>query len=280
MALLKDPFRFAAMLRDLGVPHPALTDDPPAHAEVFLSKRIGASGGAHIREGRFAGRSASGRYRQAFVPGRAVSALSLADGRTIAIVGFSGQWTDPTPRTPYRYGGAVGPIALPCPLAEEIAAALDSIVCATGLVGLASADLILPESGGFVLLEINPRPGATLDVFERSDAPSLISLHLDACAGRLPSPPPAAAGVRAAAIVYADRPTSLATIRRPVWTADWPSCDEIVPAGAPICTVVASGQTPCVARARLEERRASLLSRLRAMPAAALNEKTHEEAHP
>lgn len=277
VALLKDPRRFARLLRDLGVPHPALLEGAAGEARR-LSKRIGASGGAHIR---LADEKPPGprRYLQAFQVGRAVSALFLADGRGARIVGFSEQWPDPTPGAPFRYGGAVGPIDPPQALVGGIRDALERLVSATGLVGLASADMIVPDGdAGFVLLEINPRPGATLDVFDRGATPSLLSLHLDACAGRLPSKLPAPDSAQGATVVYADGAILPGSLPRPVWTADWPSCDEIVPVGAPFCTVFAAGPTPFAARALLAERRDALLASLRAASTAANNHKNTEKA--
>lgn len=277
VALLKDPRRFARLLRDLDVSHPALVDRT-AHEAPRLSKRIGASGGAHIR---LADDKTPGprRYLQAFQPGRAVSALFLADGRAARIVGLSEQWPDAAPGAPFRYGGAVGPIDPPQAIVCGVRDALDRVVSVTGLVGLASADMIVPDGDeGFVLLEINPRPGATLDVFDRGDMPALLSLHLDACAGRLPTSLPAPAAAQAAAVVYAERAVRPGSLPRPVWTADWPSCDETVPVGAPFCTVFAAGPTPFAARALLAERRDALLASLRAASTAANNHKNTEKA--
>lgn len=269
VARLKDPRRFDALLTSLSIPHPKLGDAVQDGGER-LSKRVGASGGAHIRRG--ATTSGPRRYLQGYVPGRSVSALFLADGRRAAILGFSEQWTDPTEASPFRYGGAVGPVALEGGLAEAIGEAIARIVRATGLVGLASADLILPDAASrnaFQLLEINPRPGATLDVFDRDDGPSLLGLHLEACAGRLPQSRPTPNDARAAATVYADRPLRVAARLRPLWTADWPSCDETVPVGAPVCTVLAAAAaSPPAARALVLERRAALLESLgAALPA-------------
>ena len=235
----------------------------------WLSKRAGASGGAHIREGAEPGR---GRYLQRRVDGRAVSALFLANGERAKIIGLSEQWPDPTPRAPYRYGGAVGPIALPADLAMKIAAALDRLAAATSLRGVASADMIVSDDA-FCLIEINPRPGATLDLFDRSETPSLLALHLDACAGALPASLPQP-GPLAAAIVYADRTIPPGARPRPFWTADWPSCDETVPAGAPFCTVFASAPSPAAARRLLAERRTELLASLRASSSVNDNKKT------
>jgi predicted ATP-grasp superfamily ATP-dependent carboligase len=259
VALLKNPEAFAGLLDDLGVRRPALAAHgaPSADASRWLSKRAGASGGAHIRFGTTQG---ARRYLQERVDGRPVSALFLADGAKAQVLGFSEQWVDPTPAAPFRYGGAVGPVPVSADLKTQAATALDRLVSATRLKGLASADMILPDEQNFVLLEINPRPGATLDVFDRGDMPALINLHIEACAGRLPGRLPRLETAFATAIVHAPATTRAGAVARPHWTADWPSCDETVPAGAPFCTVFAAGQDPLAARRLLEERRDALLA--------------------
>lgn len=258
---LKDPRALAGLLAALSIPHPDLTD---ADGPDVLWKRAGASGGGHIRAGRRP--LGSNRYGQRRVDGRTASALFLADGARAEIVGFSEQWTDATPSAPYRYGGAVGPVSLAAEVHDCIAAALGRVTAATGLTGLASADLILPAAGDapFVLIEINPRPGATLDVFDRGDGPSLLARHLDASEGRLSSATPSRLDAHAAAVVYAPWRCSLSGLRRPAWTADWPAEDDATPKGAPLCTVFASARAPEAARALVDRRRAALLDALSA----------------
>ena len=273
VALLKNPEAFAALLQRLGIAHPdTISGDAAARPMEgdWLSKRVGASGGSHIRVSTL--RPGVQRYLQRRVRGRAISTLFLADGLSASVAGYSEQWTDPTRRKPFRYGGAVGPVIVEPYIGRRIAEALDALVAATGLRGLASADMILPYGApeDFILVEINPRPGATLDVFDRGDGPSLLALHLEASAGRLPPKVAALETAHAAAVVYARRAVSVAGRQRPVWTADWPSCDDVIPAGAPICTIIASAATPSGARALVETRRAQLLALLRG-PAAALN---------
>ncbi|MFC7053154.1 ATP-grasp domain-containing protein [Hansschlegelia quercus] len=259
---LKDPFAFASLLADIGASHPEVARPLDSPTGDWLSKRIGGSGGAHIRRGRRS--RGNRRYLQRRTAGEPLSALFLADGKQSRIIGFSAQWTDPAPSAPFRYGGAVGPIEVPAALSKTVSAALDGIIERTGLTGLASADMLRAPDGGVVLLEINPRPGATLDVFDRSPAPSLLGLHLDACAGRLPETVALPSTAQAAAVIYAARPVAAALLQRPLWTADWPACEETIPAGAPVCTILAAGADPTAARALLEERRAAFLEQLRA----------------
>ena len=272
VARLKDPFAFAALLARLGIPHPEIATSPPDDGGGWLMKRAGASGGGHIRTaGRRSHRLPAGQYLQRRMPGRPVSLLFLADGRRVLPVGFSRQWVAPAPRQPFRYGGAVGPLPV-APIHAGFAAAMTAaasrIAAEVGLVGLNSADF-LAGPNGWCLLEINPRPGATLDLFDRPPMPGLLGLHMAACAGELPQALPALAGCRAAMVVYARTPVLLdGCMRWPDWTADRPGIPAHVPAGAPLCTVLADAAGPVEAR-RLAGRRARELLRRHSLAEAA-----------
>ena len=233
VARLKDPFDFAALCRDCGVPHPEVALAPDA-AGAWLEKRAGAGGGAHVRPAR--GRVRPPRYVQRRVAGRPVSALLLGDGARAMVLGFSEQWAAPAPGAPFRYGGAVRPAALAAAEAAALAAAGARVAAAAGAVGLVSADFLLREDG-FDLLEINPRPGASLDVFAGA---RLFALHVAACEGRLPDRPPDLPGAAAAAVVYAPRPLAVPDrFAWPDWTADRQRPGPVA-AGMPLCTVRAT----------------------------------------
>jgi len=202
-----------------------------------------------------------GRYFQRHVGGWPVSALVLADGRRAMVLGFSIQWAEPTPRHPYRYAGA----ARPAPIAPAIAEAMTEVVqrlCAElTLVGLNSFDFLL-DGASFHLLEINPRPGATMDIFEPEEG-SLFALHVAACGGAVPDRAPSYAAAKAGAILYADRTiAAMPAFEWPDWTADRPAAGSCVPAQTPICTVMASASSAASARRRVAERSRRLLAEL------------------
>jgi predicted ATP-grasp superfamily ATP-dependent carboligase len=287
VATVKDPRAFAALCRDCAIPHPDTILSPPVEPAGWLAKRKGGAGGTHIvsaggnnhasansvpaesqyaldsfvgaypcrRTGvHFAGICATGElYFQRRIPGTPVSALFLADGRRAMTLGFSTQWASPTAQHPFRYGGAVRPAALAPELADALVAAVRRLMQAIPLVGLNSADFLV-DGNEFRLLEINPRPGATLDVFEPADE-SLFALHVRACKGELGDAPPRLDGAFAAATVYAesDIVASLAT-QWPDWTADRPVPGTAFKAGEPLCTVTAAAATAATAKARVDER--------------------------
>ncbi|QCO18422.1 ATP-grasp domain-containing protein (plasmid) [Azospirillum brasilense] len=263
VARIKDPFRFATLLDRLGIPHPTVAPALDGSPGDHLRKRIGGSGGAHITPAT-SGKPQPGWYIQRRVAGHALSVLFLADGDRAVIVGLSRQWTAPTAASPYRYGGAAGPWRCPERWTPTLPAMINRLAAAFELVGLNSADFLVTGSN-FHLLEINPRPGATLDVFDRPPLSPLLGLHLDACAGRLPDRLPALPGCRAAAVLYADAPTRIEAGRRwPAWTADRPAAPALIGRGEPVCTVFGEGPSTAAAR-RDAERRQRELAALAAM---------------
>jgi len=259
VATVKDPRAFAALCRDCDIPHPDTILSPPVEPNGWLAKRKGGAGGTHIvtagRKDRINGEC----YFQRAIPGTPVSALFLADGRRAVMLGFSTQWTSPTARHPFRYGGAVRPAAIAPAMADALAAAVYRLMQAIPLVGLNSADFLV-DGNEFRLLEINPRPGATLDVFEPA-AGSLFALHVAACAGELGGAPPRLDGASAAATVYADRDiVALPATQWPDWIADRSIAGTAFKADDPLCTVTAAAATAPAAKALADERLAMVLA--------------------
>jgi predicted ATP-grasp superfamily ATP-dependent carboligase len=247
VARAKDPKGLADVCRRLDLPHPRWSD---TRRDGWLCKRRGGSGGNHVfppsslETGEEPGAAAvavaprSSQYWHEPVQGEPVSALVLADGDEAIVLGFSAQWTDPTPGAPYRYGGAVRPATIPQRTETTLDDAARRVVKALGLVGLNSVDFLVDETD-WRLIEVNPRPGATLDVFE-PDGDALVTLHVEACRGRLPERSPRFSDAAAAAVVYARRDVArVPKVAWPDWAADRQPAETCVPAGAPLCTVLA-----------------------------------------
>jgi predicted ATP-grasp superfamily ATP-dependent carboligase len=257
VARVKDPARLAELCGSCGVPHPRWSR--VEQGEGWVSKRVGGAGGSHVRA---SGEGGTGRYWQERVGGSPVSALVLGAGNRTMVLGLSDQWSDATPSAPYRYGGAVRPAALSAEVEATLTHAAVAVSVAAGLRGLNSIDFLV-GAHGWHLVDVNPRPGATLDIF-RPAAGSLFSLHVDACGGRLPAEPPAFEGAAAAArIVYARQGvTSFPALDWPDWTADRQPPGTAIRAGDPVCTVIAKAEIPAEARRLVAARGEAIMARL------------------
>jgi predicted ATP-grasp superfamily ATP-dependent carboligase len=129
------------------------------------------------------------------------------------------------------------------------------------------------------VIEVNPRPGAAIDLF---DAAKLWTIHIDAVSGNLPQPLNAVhAHKRAAGVLYADAPMLMPSgFVWPSWAADLTPGGRAIPRAAPICTVFAEADLVSDARALLENRMRSLYKRLTeagAHPRPASNDTSHTD---
>jgi predicted ATP-grasp superfamily ATP-dependent carboligase len=264
VARVKAPEMFFAELARLGIPHPRTVTDPAAAGSGWLAKRQGGAGGSHIVTSHVAAvtdRRRSGRlYFQEKVQGRPVSALFVSSGTGSRVLGFSEQWAAQTPHAKWRYGGAARPAELSQDLESRLTKSVERVAQGFDLKGLGSADFLVNGEDSY-LLEINPRPGATLDIFD-SEATPLLRIHTEAVVhNRLPTAPLNLPSASAAAIVYATEPITVSqTMIWPDWTADRPDCGERIDKDRPICTVWARSRTKVEARRLVETRISSILA--------------------
>ncbi len=270
VAALKDPLAFAGHLAAVGAPHPQVSLGPVPDPEDWLAKRRGGSGGGHVRPAR-EGPPPRSLYHQRRVSGERRSVAFLADGRGVRTVGVTEQWAAASGPAPFRYAGAMEPGSLPGAVMGEIVRALEGLVARTGLRGLASADCLV-DGDAWWLLEVNPRPGATLDVLDRRPTPLLLR-HVEASLGSLSAPEPPPIEAAASLIVYADAAiASVPPVGWPDWVSDRPSPGTPVPAGAPLCTVHARAEAPDALKSLIDGRAALVRALLRS--------EAHERLHP
>jgi uncharacterized protein len=197
------------------------------------------------------------------VKGRAVSALFVANGSDAQVLGFSEQWTAPSKRSLWRYGGAVRPAALPAGLVRAMTSAVKRVARAFEFNGLGSADFMVSDEEP-LLLEINPRPGATLDIFD-SDVTPLLKVHFEAVMqGKLPRQGLKFPDAMASAIVYAKSRVAVPSrVAWPDWVADRPNSSQWIDKNRPICTVWARASTKARAKRLVEARISKVLAGFR-----------------
>lgn len=245
VAYVKQPRHFFGLLDALGIAHPDIRFTPP-DALGWLRKEIGGSGGWHVRrwiQGMGATSPAT-HYFQRERPGMPMSLLFLANGRQMTPIGFNRLMCEPLARHPFAFGGAIGPVPLaPVPAADILHAAA-VLTQHLGLRGLNGIDFIL-HRGSVEVLEINPRPPATLALYDARVPGGLMRAHIDACDGKLAPLPQfddAPSGVR---IVYADtnRTITLQDVARMTiagWVHDLPRAGVHIGTDEPWCSVSAT----------------------------------------
>ncbi len=269
VAAVKNASKFFAVLKQLKIPHPSVLDVLPVSSVndgsvVYLKKNSGGSGGTHITQ--VSANEISlldNEYYQQQLSGRSVSLLFMADGREVEPVGFNEQWLSPWAKMPFRYGGAVSRIVLDSSVQQQLIAAAKKLTMAFDLLGLNSLDAIVQE-GTVYVLEVNPRLSATVDLYGDIEE-NLIDRHVQVCLARgglnqaKVTDESRVAPSKAHAIVYATMDTEIAaSFAWPgawlSWLVDVPnhsgnSAQPIkIPAGDPICTVIACAEGAEVAK--------------------------------
>ena len=250
VAAVKDPNVLFPALNYLGVPHPPTRTDLPESGRGWISKKIGGAGGSHLTSlCPFGPTDDSGRrYWQQMLPGEPTSVQVLGNGGDAVVLGFCEQWIDPSLEAPFRFGGVALCVDRPnwADKAEEWA-----LVVARHfkLRGLASVDFLIGVDGEPVLIEVNPRPGQSLDVFG-GHLPQLLALHVAACDGNLPDLPlPQPTKSVASAVAYAPRPGKIAhNFHWPPGSADIPRPGRVLVSGQAFVSVIAQDATPALAR--------------------------------
>jgi predicted ATP-grasp superfamily ATP-dependent carboligase len=176
---------------------------------------------------------------------------------------------------PFAYCGSMGPVEIPAAATGRLRIAADALTAAAGLRGLFGVDFLLDGRTPWIV-EINPRYTASVEILEDALRAPLLRWHEAACVtGALP---PAIAfhtsRVSAKWIVYADRtlhieadvfdapPPFLPADELPS-VADIPCAGTVIPAGQPLCTLLARGESTADCAARLAERFAALPAAIR-----------------
>lgn len=285
---LKDPACFFRLLRDCDIPFPEVRFDPPPQAEGWLLKSGCSEGGAGVRfaTDQFAGNERGpqcgprrvefqgggeqsrlpGRetYFQRYLPGNAMSALFLADGKEAGILGFNTLWTEPfDPSRPFRFAGAINRASLDAAQRETVRRFVNRITRAAGLRGLNSLDFLLDGARMPRVLEVNPRPSATMSLYEDDFPTGLVHLHVRACKGRLPEQYPRSRHVRAFRILYAaDAVEITESMDWPTWCRDRPRPGQRIERRQPLCSIVAEGVDEAMVHALIEARSQTVARRV------------------
>jgi methenyltetrahydromethanopterin cyclohydrolase len=193
-----------------------------------------------------------------------LSALFAADGRHARMIGCNEQWAAAESGTRrYLYAGAVSRPPMSAEAVMRVESLVENLVEATGMIGLNGIDFVLEGDTPYVL-EVNPRPTATLDLYDVDVRDGMFHAHLRACGGELPSVS-ATTRSRAHAIVYAQQTGARIppSIQWPEWCTDLPQAGSVISAGAPVCSVHASAASSDAARTLVLARHDAIASLLR-----------------
>jgi len=187
----KDPWEFYRVCQGHDFATPKILPLPPLNqnpSQQWLKKTIGGSGGTHIHAVTFEEASTlrAPFYAQEHIEGEALSLLFLSGPEITQVLSCHRQYLAPGSDCPYRFGGLVVAADIP-----ERAIALLTRACTQlsqdfGLVGLNGLDAIW-DGNDLWLLEINPRPPASLSLYPSALLAQLFEAHLSYCSSNTPT---------------------------------------------------------------------------------------------
>jgi predicted ATP-grasp superfamily ATP-dependent carboligase len=253
---VRDPFVVMAALRREGLPSPDVYREAPRATPSLIVKPFRSGGGHRVRRWRRGTRVPAAAYLQDFIEGIPGSIVfAAADGRAVPL-GVSRQLVGDARfgANGFRYCGSIlhldddGRSGFGAAVRARAAELAVFAARTFRLVGVNGIDFIVRE-GVPVLIEVNPRWTASMELVERATGMAMFSAHAAACEGDLrPAEALARAVPRARvvgkAVVFAR--TNVAAPDTNAWLAnpdvhDVPHSAEPIRAGRPICTVFAEG---------------------------------------
>jgi predicted ATP-grasp superfamily ATP-dependent carboligase len=268
LELLANPGGFFALLDRLDIPYPETRSEPPAPGTggQWLVKEAGTSGGLGVRRWHDGDpRPIGTHYFQQFIDGPVLSVLFIANGADCTLIGTNRLRTAPLDGvSSFRYGGAVTRAVSNAGQRAQIERQCRVLVRALGLRGVNNLDYVL-QGAEMRLLELNPRPSATLGLSEADCPGGWMRRHVRACLGELPEGLPDSGtgvgrGVSGHRIVYAPRLIEIPPhLVWPPWCHDRPVAGASIAPGVPLCTVSASGSDGAQTERRLLDRERRVL---------------------
>ena len=181
--------------------------------------------------------------------GEPVSALVVGNGRDARVLAIGRQLVAPRPGRPFRFAGVLAPARH---LAGRPRQALEQAALRLAehyrLRGLASVDALV-AGDAVTVLELNPRPGGSLDAYGAALGVDLFALHVAACrGGALPEPMVADALRGIADRLRRSDDTRAGWFAWPDWAADRSPPGSVIPAGGPDLHRAGAGcrrRSPC-----------------------------------
>lgn len=270
VARVRNPRAFFGALDALGLAHPETRFEAPTETG-WLRKNARGCGGWHIRRaepGHADPALDAHGYFQREAQGRPMSALFVAEAaRGHRLVGCNELIVRPYGAHPHVYRGAIGPVVLPSRAQHSLGEAIDALSNHFALRGLCSLDFLWHDDA-WSLLEINPRPSASMALYRESP---LIGWQLQACGfgPRVSAMVSTPTGVRGIETVFARRAFELgrddaAALQARDDCHDLPAALSRFAPGDPVCSVSALGNNPAEVRDALSLRRQALREQLAA----------------
>jgi len=186
------------------------------------------------------------------VHGKDISYTFISDGNDWREIGFA-KTESIIVRGAIFYRASIAPFNIEDEKRKKVESAVDKIVDIFGLKGINCIDMIDTEKDIY-FLELNPRPSASLELFEKVCERSLLDMHIKGKIGTIKFKTNKKFGKY---IVYSKNSCKIKNTRKLLkfnWIADIPYEGRNIKKGEPLFTVFATGNTYRYVKYKMLER--------------------------
>ena len=173
---------FFNALKHLDIPYPEVCfTHPPLTKKGWLVKPLQGQGGLGIKH-YYDNHVYEDVYWQKLISGMPCSVLFLANAVNVQLVGFNRQWVEEgNGLEGFIFSGVINKTELVDKHKESIVKWLEKLVSFFKLKGLNTLDFIVADDQQLYVLEINPRPSASMQLYDAD----LLTRHINSCRGEL-----------------------------------------------------------------------------------------------
>jgi methenyltetrahydromethanopterin cyclohydrolase len=252
---LQDKPKFFQRLQALNIPFPESRFEPPDVDDSWLLKHMQGQGGTGVycsQKNHNAAFAAPPHkiYWQRQLAGVSMSVSFLAGSDALHILGFNRQWTQQIGPNPFVFAGVTNHADISSANQAVLYESLAKLVKLYAVRGLGSLDFMLVDGRCYVL-EINARIPASAQLYGKS----VLNAHIQACLGLASRFDVQIARPAGFWVCYASAQHKLPQAACwPDWVLDRPEPAAIIGKGQPICSIIASGNSPAQVLTQLQTR--------------------------
>lgn len=232
---IQNKAHFFTTLKQLKIPFPETSFQRPKCHDDWLVKPMKGEGGIGIKKHSRLAEPSDPSYWQRFINGIPMSVLFIADGTGFEICGFHKQLIISASDNDFIFSGIISQPQLDNEIKDQLTEWVAKLVVAFSLKGLNSLDFIMKNNRCYVL-EVNPRPSASMQLYDDE----LINNHINGCLQKPSGKTPNQKKNTAYQLVFAETDTMfIKEIQWPEWVFDRPQIGSLIHIGQPICSIIA-----------------------------------------
>ena len=172
--------KFFEILKKININYPQWQKTPPKEFKKWIVKNSQSIGGTYIKKYEKKleiEKIKKNIYFQKIVEGKVMSAQFYASSNKIILLSTCLQWRDPSKDYPFLLGGIITQ-KMTRKLINKITDTINKISLTFDLNGLNSIDFIISNSSRIIILEINARPGLSINLLSKIYKEKLFSTKI------------------------------------------------------------------------------------------------------